>query len=70
VPLEKGAKVNAPTTDGFTPLHRAAANGHRAVVTLLLKSGADKKAKTKEGERPVDLARQQHHTTLIPLLEP
>ncbi len=27
--------------DGNTPLHRASANGHKAIVEMLLKAGAD-----------------------------
>jgi hypothetical protein len=36
---------------------------------LLLKHGADKSAKTTTGHRPVDLARQQGHKALVPMLE-
>jgi len=38
-------------------------------VALLLKQGADKSAKATTGDRPVDLARQQGHKALVPILE-
>lgn len=69
--LEKGADVNAQAPmGGVTLLHIAAFRGDREIVTLLLRYGADKNARMTAGERPVDLARTQGHTALIPLLEP
>ena len=69
--LEKGAEVNAQARIGsVTLLHLGAYRGDHDMVTLLLKYRADKNARMSSGERPVDLARQQGHTLLIPLLEP
>jgi ankyrin len=69
--LEKGAEVNAQARIGaVTLLHLSAYRGDQDMVALLLKFGADKNARMSSGERPVDLARQQGHTILIPLLEP
>jgi len=70
--LDKGAHVNvrAQLVAGITLLHVAAHRGNREIVTLLLERGGDKYARMMSGERPVDLARQQGHTALIPLLEP
>jgi ankyrin repeat protein len=53
----------------MTALHVAALHGHRKTVVLLLKQGADKSAKATTGDRPVDLARQHGHSTLVPILE-
>jgi ankyrin len=69
--LEKGAEVNSQARIGaVTLLHLSAYRGDQDMVALLLKYGADKNARMASGERPVDLARQQGHTILIPLLEP
>ena len=68
--LDKGADVKPATTNGWTALHVAAAQGHQEIVVLLLMHGADKTAKDTKGLRPVDRARQQGHAALISLLEP
>lgn len=69
--LNKGAKVNAQSgVGGVTLLHVSAYRNDLALVTLLLQHGADKQARMSSGERPIDLARQQGYTALIPLLEP
>jgi len=72
--LERGAQVNQESPHWGTPLFVAAYRGPRDVVELLLKHGADKTIKVSRGEaaglRPVDIARKEGHTVLIPLLEP
>lgn len=69
--LERGAEINAQARVGsVTLLHLGAYRGDQEMVALLLKHAADKNARMSSGERPVDLARQQGHTGLIPLLEP
>lgn len=69
--LEKGADVNAQARiGGVTPLHIGAYKGDHAIVAFLLEHGADRNARMTSGERPVDLAKSQGHTALIPLLEP
>jgi len=72
--LERGAQVNQESPHWGTPLFVAAYRGPRDVVELLLKHGADKTIKVSRGEaaglRPVDIARKEGHTALIPLLEP
>jgi len=69
--LAKGTQVHEQVQiGGATLLHVAAYRGDLDIVSLLLQHGADKQARMTSGERPVDLAQQQGHTALIPLLEP
>lgn len=69
--LNKGANVNAQSgVGGVTLLHVGAYRGNKDMVTLLLQRGSDKNARMSSGERPIDMARQQGHQALIPLLEP
>jgi ankyrin repeat protein len=46
--MEYGPNVNAPGTDGSTPLMRAMQYGHSKVATALLEAGADPKALNRE----------------------
>jgi uncharacterized protein len=39
--LSKGAEINRLSSDGFTPLMRAAYGGHHDSVRILLERGAD-----------------------------
>jgi ankyrin repeat protein len=68
--LGRGAKVNAVDKSGMTPLLYAASIdfGDTEMIDLLLKAGADPKARTKDGLTALDLARKYQHRTLIPVL--
>ncbi|MDH4251561.1 MAG: ankyrin repeat domain-containing protein [Nitrospira sp.] len=69
--LKNGVDVNTRAGIGeVTLLHVAAYRGDQELITLLLQQGATKHGRMTSGERPVDLAQAQGHTTLIPLLEP
>lgn len=48
--MEYGPNVNAPGTDGSTPLMRAMQYGHSEVAHLLLEAGADPKALNRENQ--------------------
>ena len=45
---------------GDTPLHFAAGFGHAEATTALLDAGADPHIINHEGDRPIDMARQEN----------
>ena len=57
--LAAGTDVNVKGgfADG-TPLHYAAANGHKEIAELLIEKGADLNAKDEDGGTPLDVAIQ------------
>jgi ankyrin repeat protein len=59
--LDKGADVNAVTTDGLTALHMAAQNGNIAIITLLLERGAKIDVVDSKGWTPLDRAVKWEH---------
>lgn len=66
--IEKGADITLAQSDGYTPLHYAAANGTDDVVIHLLAMNANRSAKTKDGKTPLDLARERKHLTTAKIL--
>ncbi|NLU70453.1 ankyrin repeat domain-containing protein [Streptomyces sp. HNM0574] len=66
--------VNLPrpgNRTGFAPLHQAAWHGADfAVVSRLLAHGGWRTQRTRDGQRPVDVARERGHTHLLELLDP
>jgi ankyrin repeat protein len=69
--IQRGADVNHVDKKGMTPLLYAASIdfGNSAMIDLLLQSGAQDSARTKEGLTALDLARKYHHTHLVASLE-
>jgi ankyrin repeat protein len=59
--LDKGADVNAATTDGLTALHMAAQNGNIGIIKLLLERGAKIDAADSKGWTPRDRAVKWGH---------
>ena len=49
----------AGARDGHTPLHEAAFNGDLPLIRVLLEHGADRSARTGEGESALDIAIKQ-----------
>ena len=70
--LEKDASlISARDTDGSTPLHCATWKGHRGVVELLLKHGADVNAKNNNdhwGTTPLHAAAHANQRAIAELL--
>jgi ankyrin repeat protein len=67
--LEKGANIEAKTSDGRTALYVAASNKHDAVVKLLLERGANIEVEDQNGETPLYIAYANGHTGVVKLLE-
>ena len=68
--LEHKADVDAKDEDGATALHRAAWNGHEAVVQLLLEHKADVDAKNNDRRTALYWAAARGHETVVkPLLQ-
>ena len=56
-------------SDGdWTPLHYAAANGHKETAELLITKGADVNAKGEDGGTPLDGAISRKHTEIADIL--
>ena len=67
--LSNGVDVNVKGgfADG-TPLHYAAANGHKEIAELLIEKGADLNAKDEDGGTPLDVAISFRQTKIADLL--
>ncbi len=64
----RGMSMDVSDYDGRTPLHLAAAEGHREVVEWLLRCGASTGAVDRGGLRPADAARASGHEELAKLI--
>jgi len=62
--IEHGAKVNARSPNGSTPLMMAAREGREELARTLLESGADTRAKNDWGDTPLVLAMRYDHYRL------
>ncbi len=62
-------QANARLPGGGTPLHMAAAGGHRAAVEYLLSKGADLNADTRHSGTPIDTAFEVGRPEIVRLLE-
>ncbi len=62
----RGEKIKGDVA--ITPLHWAAARGHRDMAELLLKKGADANAKDSKGQTPLDWAKGLKHQEVAELL--
>ena len=69
--IQRGANVNAVDKNGMTPLMYAASidYGDSAMVDLLVKSGAKRDVKSKDGLTASELAKKYEHVHLLKSLE-
>ena len=67
--LAARADVGATDNDGRTALHWAASAGRLQCAITLLSHDADSTRRDEERLSPLDLARREHHSDLVALLE-
>ena len=66
--LDRGAKINATTQDGWTALHFACLHGDKGLVQLLLDRGADVSMTTTAGVSALSIATSEGDRDIIELL--
>ena len=66
--LDRGAKINAATQDGWTALHFACLRGDKGLVQLLLDRGADVGMTTMAGVSALSIATSEGDRDIIELL--
>jgi ankyrin repeat protein len=67
--IDGGADLNARQSEGYTPLHYAAANGLEQIVRTLIARSVDATAKEAGGKTAYDLAVQKGYTSIAELLK-
>lgn len=63
--IEHHAYIDAASPNGTTPLMMAAQYGTRSAVQLLLKEGADPKAKNQQGQTAIDFATRAERSEVV-----
>ncbi|KAL7642126.1 UNVERIFIED_CONTAM: hypothetical protein RMT77_006686 [Armadillidium vulgare] len=66
--LRRGPGANVQDSSGYTALHHAALNGHRSVVSLLLRHEASVNVQDDKGSTPLHLAAWAGHDHVIKVL--
>ncbi len=67
--LEHGAKIDAQTTHGETPVMFAAAHDNSPIIAFLVENGADLLIKSNSGETALDVAKENRSDGAIKSLE-
>ena len=62
--VEQGADLNKDDS-GWTPLHIAAQQGHKEIISCLVNWGASVTARTNEGQLPIDMTDDEEIKQLI-----
>ena len=68
--IKSGAYADEKARGGHTALHKAASNGHEAVVQVLVDEGADVNAKDDGGRTALHHASLNGHEAIVLLLTP
>jgi len=66
--IEKGANVNATTSNGYSPLMLACYAGHEQIVDLLIKNGANINQKDAVEKTPLIAAAQNGYKSIVSIL--
>ncbi|KAK4459808.1 putative ankyrin repeat domain-containing protein [Cladorrhinum samala] len=66
--IQEGVQLDVTDPGGYTPLHRAAENGHKAIVQLLIDNEADVNAEDKKGSTALIMASQGGYEAIVQLL--
>lgn len=66
--IDHGAKLDATDFYGDCALINAARRGHTAIVDLLIKNGADRTVKSRDGETLLGVAKARGHNDVVALL--
>lgn len=64
-----GANVNCRDEEGFTPLAKAAGEGHRLLVEYLLARGAKLQTDAPDWAQPIPMATRREHKEILELLQ-
>ena len=66
--IERGGRIEALDTYGYTPLHRMASNNLAVGAEALLEAGADPRRATRGGETALSIATQSNARDVIEVL--
>ena len=67
--INLGADINAPLSDGMTPLMRVVLGGSYELADILLKSGADPSMKNSNKKTALSIAKDRNEGKILRLLE-
>lgn len=66
--IKHGADIDHIDDEGFTLLHWACHDGQKKNAKFLIENGVDPNVKNKQGEKPIDIAREKGFVDIVKLL--